>query len=265
MPLVDIPALPAGALAVAAGVLARMLAVVAVGGMPVTVGAGPRVILAAALAVSVAAFPAAMAASPTRAFDGGSLAALIVIEAVVGASIGAAVAMVVSAAGWAGSMLGSVTGLNWADEFGGEGGGESAGLGRLAWWLGVAGFVAAGGHEAVVGGLVDSVRAIPVGAALADPRLWADRMMEAVTTMPAVALSIAVSLALPALVAVLVCHLAVAFCARTVAFDPGQGIVQAVASLVVVAVIGMSADSWIGGFGTLVQSPIEHCLRILHP
>ena len=74
--------------------------------------------------------------------------------------------MVVAAAGWAGTILGSVSGLSWADDFDPGSGEATAGIGRLAWWVGVAAFVAAGGQLVVIAGLLDSLHAMPVGAVL---------------------------------------------------------------------------------------------------
>jgi type III secretory pathway component EscT len=152
---------------VAAGVLVRMAVAVWAGAMPLATGTGLRVQAAVAAVLAMAATPAALAASPTPVIDGSSILGLLFGEAVVGLGIGLAAAAVFASASWAGQLLGTVTGLSWADDFGDGPGSESAGVGRLAWWLGLAGFVAAGGHEAVVAGLVDGVRSLPIGAVAA--------------------------------------------------------------------------------------------------
>jgi flagellar biosynthesis protein FliR len=248
---------------VVAGVLARMAVAVWAGGMPLAAGAGFRVQAAVALVLAVAATPAALAASPTPSLSGSSVLGLLFGEALVGLGIGLAAAAVFASASWAGQLLGSVTGLSWADDFGEGSGAESAGVGRLAWWLGLAGFVAAGGHEAIVAGLVDGVRSLPVGAiATAAAR---DNLLELVAAMPSIGLSLAISLALPALAAVLACHLVAAIAVRSVGFDPGQGLLQAVASLVLLAAVCGGTDSWIGGFAAAVQSPLERCFHDLRP
>lgn len=253
---------PASAV-VAAGVLVRMAAVVWAGGMPVAEGTGIRVQAALAFVLAVAAVPAALAAAPAVAIEGGAVLGILGGEALVGLGIGLAAAAVFAAAAWAGQLLGSVTGLSWADDVGGEVGTESAGMGRLAWWLGLAGFIAVGGHEAVVAGLVDGVRSLPVGAiTTASSR---EGLLDLVTTMPSIGLSLAMSLALPALAAVVACHLVAALTVRTVGFDPGQGLLQAVASLVLLAAVCGGADTWIGGFAAAVQPPLERAFHDVHP
>ena len=83
--------------------------------------------------------------------------------------------------------------------------------------------------------------------------------------MPSIGLSLAMSLALPALAAVLACHLVAAIAVRSVGFDPGQGLLQAVASLVLLAAVCGGADSWMGGFAAAVQSPLERCFHDIRP
>jgi flagellar biosynthetic protein FliR len=249
--------------AVVAGVLVRMAVAVWAGGMPVAEAAGFRVQAAVVLAMAVAAAPGALALPPPPAADGLAVLGMLGGEVVVGLGIGLAIATVVAAASWAGLLLGSVTGLSWADDVGGGPGPESAGIGRLAWWLGLAGFIAAGGHERLMAGLVDGIRILPIGSiGGATARLG---LLDLVTVMPTIGLSLAVSLALPALAAVLVGHLVAAIAVRTVGFDPGQGLLPAAVSLVLLVVLWSGIDSWIGGFAAAVQPPLERCVHDLRP
>jgi len=248
---------------VAVGVLARMAAVVWAGGLPLASGTGARVPAALAAVLTVAAVPAAVAAAPTPAVSIASVLGLVAGEALAGLGIGLAAAAVFASASWAGQLLGSVTGLSWADDFADAPGTESAGVGRLAWWLGLAGFVVAGGHEALVVGLVDGVRSLPVGAVGATSVRVG--LLELVATMPSIGLALAMSLALPALAAVLACHLVAVIVVRSVGFDPGQGLLQAAASLVLLAAMCGGTDSWIGGFAAAVQPPLERCLHDIRP
>lgn len=247
---------------VTTGVLVRMAAVVWAGGLPVAEGTGFRVQAALAFVLAVAAAPAALAAAPPMS-DGTALIGMLAGEALVGLGLGLAAAAVFASASWAGQLLGSVTGLSWADDVGGVAATESAGMARLAWWLGLAGFVAVGGHEAIVAGLVDGVRGVPIGAiAAATSR---ESLLDLVATMPSIGLSLALSLALPALAAVVACHLVAAITVRSVGFDPGQGMLQAVASLVLLAAVSGGCDTWIGGFAAAVQSPLERVFHDVRP
>jgi flagellar biosynthesis protein FliR len=244
-----IPTLDAAAAVPAAiGLVARMAAAVAVGGFPLPPGVSVRIRVALAVALAAAALPAAATAGVAPV----SLPLLVAGEAVVGLGLGLAAAAVLAAAGWAGAILGSVSGLSWADDFAADGDPQAAGAARLAWWLGLAGFLAAGGHLAVVAGLLDSVHAIPVGGGPAAVG-WVDR----VTVATGVAIDLAVALAGPALAAVLAFHVASAVCVQALRVVPGQGLLQAAAAVVVIAALSAGATGWTGGFGTAARDQVE--------
>lgn len=232
----------------AAAVCARMVAAVAVGTLPF----GPAVPLRArgalAIALAAVALPQAVrGAAP-------AVAPLVILsEALIGLGLGLVVAALIAAAGWAGSLVGSVTGLSWADDFAPAGDPQDAGLARLAWWLGLAGFFAAGGHLAVVAGFVDSVRMIPTGAS---PAAVADTVAAAL----GVALDLALRLAGPALVAVVMFHLAVAVGLRVIRFAPGAGMLQAAAAAVALVLVVAGLPTWLDGFGAAARSHVERSL-----
>lgn len=251
--------------AVVTAVLARMAAFVAVGGLPIAAGVGLRVQAAVAVMLAAAAVPAAVAAAPSTAVAGCPTPLLIAAEALVGLVLGTTVAAVLAAAAWAGGILGSATGLSWADDFTPEGDPQTAGTARLAWWMALAGFLAAGGHEQLVAGIVDSVRSLPIGTAVGPRGGWVAGLEAIAATMPSAAITLAVSLAAPALAAVLTFHLVAAICVRTVAFDPGHGLLQGAASLVLLVAVSLAAESWIGGFAAAVQPPLERCFEAARP
>jgi type III secretory pathway component EscT len=244
---------------VAIGVVARMAAAVAAGGLPVFPWLDLKTRAAATLALAAVALPAAGSA------DAG-LAPLPVIagEAVVGFGLGLAAAIAFAAASWAGAILGSVSGLTWADDFTPDaaGGAGEGGAARLAAWLAVAGFLAAGGHLAIIAGLVDSVQRLPVGSVAAG---GVASLAELVATMPTLALSLAISLAAPAVVAVIAFHVAAATCLRAVRFTPAAGMLQAAASLVLLAAVFVGAGVWTNGFAAAVLPPLERSFLALRP
>jgi flagellar biosynthetic protein FliR len=232
----------------AAGVIVRMAAAVAVGCLPLLPLVPVRIRAALAVGLAIAALPAA-ASARGQALSAEPLPLLLVGEACVGLGLGLVASAVLAAAGWAGGILGSVAGLSWAEDFGPEDGGDTEGVGRLAWWLGLAAFFGAGGHLAVVAGLVDSVRALPVGTAFvtnlaaqaATHGVPGGPLAAIVTTLPALGLSLALALAGPALAAVVAFHVTAAICLRTIRFAPGQGMLQAASALVLIGglVVGM--------------------------
>jgi flagellar biosynthesis protein FliR len=244
---------------VATGVVVRMAAAVAAGGLPVFPWLDLKTRAAATIALAAVAMPAAVSA-------GEALAALPVIagEALVGFGLGLAAAIVFAAATWAGGILGSVSGLAWADDFTPEasGGAGEGGAARLAAWLAVAGFLAAGGHLAIVAGLIDSVRRVPVGSLAVG---GIDALADLVAAVPSAALSLALSLAAPALVAVVAFHVAAAVCLRAVRFTPGAGMLQAAASLVLVGAVFVGAGVWTSGFAAAVQPSLERVFLEVRP
>ena len=225
-------------LIVAAGLLARVVVgiEVAAHGLLPTVEFKAR--LALGLLVALAALPAAFIASPLATAELTLSAALATIagEACVGLCLGLTVA-------WAGEILGSVAGLAWEDGEEDEAAGSSAGVARLARWLSLAGFLAAGGLDIVLVSLIDAVRSMPVGflsgsaTALPTFETWAVRM-------PSMAIGLAVSLAVPALAAVLVFQVVAALALRTASCDPGPGMLHAATALIVLATIFVNAPAW---------------------
>lgn len=247
--------------ALAAGVIARMAAAVAVGCLPLLPLVPVRIRAALALGLAVAAWPAAaLARGP--AVSAAPLPLVVVGEACVGLGLGLVAAAVLAAAGWAGSILGSVAGLSWAEDFGPEDGSDTEGVGRLAWWLGLGAFFGAGGHLAVVAGLVDSVRVLPVGTAFGTSSLPGGPLAAIVTTLPALGLSLALALAGAALAAVVAFHVSAAICLRTIRFAPGQGMLQAASALVLIGGLVVGMEAWIGGFGNAARSQIEDRLSV---
>ena len=54
-------------------------------------------------------------------------------------------------------------------------------------------------------------------------------------------------------------HLTTAICPRAVPFAPGSGLLQALAAVVLLGAVYVGADAWAGGFGSLIQGPLEQC------
>lgn len=248
--------------AVAAGVVARLAVATGVGALPLTTGTSLQVRIAVVVALAVASWPSACAALPTT-FASESPVSVVVGEAVVGLGLGVALAAVFAAASWAGGLLGSVSGLSWSDDFTPDVDPQFAGVARLAWWLGLAGFLAAGGHLQLVAGIVDSFRSLPVGTVGGADGAFSG-LVAVVAEAPAMGLALALSLAGPAIAAVLAFHVAATVAVRVGRVDPGQGLFQSLAAVVVLAGFCLAADAWIGGFASLVQAPLERCFVDLH-
>ncbi|MCS5616933.1 MAG: flagellar biosynthetic protein FliR, partial [Pirellulales bacterium] len=205
MPADSLPGILAADPAIALGVIARMAAAVAVGGLPVFPRLDLRLRAVAVIALAAVALPAAAAAAPRP-----PLLVLLAGEAVVGLGMGLAAAIVFAAAAWAGQILGMISGLSWADDFTPDAAAGEGAAARLATWMAVAGFLAAGGHLAIIAGLIDSVADMPVGGLAAGGSI--DALVEQAAAVPGLALALAASLAAPAVAAALTFHVAAAIC-----------------------------------------------------
>jgi len=255
MPADPLPGILAADPVIALGVIARMAAAVAVGGLPVFPRLDLRLRAVAVVALAAVALPAAASAAPRP-----PLLPLLAGEAVVGLGMGLAAAVVFAAAAWAGQMLGMIAGLSWAADFTPDATAGEGAAARLATWMAVAGFLAAGGHLAIIAGLIDSVAELPVGGLAASGSI--DALAEQAATVPGLALALAISLAAPAIAAVLTFHVAAAIGLRTVRFTPGAGLLQAAASLVILAAVYAGAGVWTEGFAAAAGPLLERCFGV---
>ena len=239
------------------GVLARIGGMLLAGGMRLFPGVTVGLRLGVVVIIGVATTPAAvLAAQRGVTVNSPSLVPTLAAELLVGCGLGLAVAMVVSVAEMAGSMLASVAGLNWADAFtpGGSGG---PGVARLCGWLGLAAFVAAGGQQAAVAGLLDSFWILPVGEASAPGDVFGSPFLERLIHLPSLCLGLALAVALPVLVAVVTTHVAAAICFRSVAFTPGPGVLQGIAAVVLLGGLIAGSQQWSGEVGRVMMRPLE--------
>jgi flagellar biosynthetic protein FliR len=219
-----------------------------------------RIRIALAVAIAAVALPLAVAAQgsqPAPTLAGGTALFVVVGEAAMGLALGAALSALASAGAWAGGVLGSVAGLSWADDFDPDGGTESAGCARFAWWTSAGVFLAGGGLQAIAVGIIDSLRVLPIGTVLPASGLPRPSLEHLATDLPAIACALSLSLAVPALLAVLAFHVAAAIALRTVPFAPGAGFLQGLAAVVLLGALFVGADAWARGFPALVQGPIE--------
>ena len=232
-------------LIVAAGLLARLVVGIEVAAHGLLPMVEFKARLALSILVALAALPAAFMASPLATAEPTLSAAIATIagEASVGLCLGLTVSAAVSAVAWAGEILGGVAGLAWEDGEEDGAAGSSAGVARLARWLSLAGFLAAGGLDIVLVSLIDAVRSMPVGFLSGSATAWPPFETWALR-MPSMAIGLAVSLAVPALAAVLVFQVVAALALRTASCDPGPGMLHAATALIVLATIFVNASAW---------------------
>ena len=236
-------------LLVAAGLLARVVLGLEIAAHALLPTVEFRARIALGFLVALAGLPAALVASPLATVEVTLSTALGVIagEACVGLCLGLTVAAAVSAVAWAGEILGGIAGLSWEDGEEDAAAGSSAGVARLARWLALAGFLAAGGLDIVLVTFIDGVRSMPVGFLGGSATAWPaveSQLASWALRMPSIAIALAVSLAVPTLAAVLVFQLVATLSLRTASCDPGPGMLHAATALVVLAMIFVNASAW---------------------
>ena len=135
--------------------------------------------------------------------------ALLVRETLVGLAMGFALRIVFTAVEMAGNVIGIQMGLSMAEIYDPMSGSNAVVVGQFLGLLAALVFLALDGHLMMIGGLVESMRAIPpgdLGAAAVDWRLlalWGGKIMEA-----------AVLLALPVIAALTITNLALGVLSR---------------------------------------------------
>lgn len=244
-----------GALAwVAACLVARVAATVEMAAPALVPSIGLRTRAGLTTLVSLAALPAALAgpgAATAPPGGWGTLGILVALEVVIGMAGGLAVAALAGSLAWAGEILGVASGLAWSD---GDGDDDAAGAPRLARWVALAAFVAAGGIGGTVAAVIDGTRRVPPGGAgAADPAALLSLAVDASST----ALSLAVALALPVLAALLALHLAAAILLRVGECDAGPGLLPAATALVVLAALAHGAGDWTAAAGERLRPVVE--------
>jgi flagellar biosynthesis protein FliR len=124
---------------------------------------------------------------------------MLVHEGLVGAMMGLAASAVLGAARLVGSLIDGMFGISIGGFADGSVAEESGVTGSIFWWTTAAVFIASGGASVMLGGIMDSFRQIPPGAAVFD-----SEMLQFLTNALGNAFSFALRASLPAVAAMLV-------------------------------------------------------------
>lgn len=175
-----------------------------------------KVLLAATLAIALA--PILPPVPAWRGFDAATVLT-IMRELAIGVTLGFILRLAFEAGALAGELIAQGTGLAFAQMADPMRGGSSGVIGQWFYLMFGLLFFTANGHLALVQLLVDSYRALPIGAALPDPR----GLVEIVPGFMLSVLRGGVGLALPLIVAMLAVNLAFGALARAApALNPIQ-------------------------------------------
>ncbi len=248
------------ALFVSAGVLTRIAGVLLGGGMRLFPGGTVHLRLAILFVLGLAAAPVAISVAQVQNAAEQSFLPMIFSELLVGGCLGLSISFLVSVFESVGSVFANVAGLNWADVFtpGGSGG---PGVARLCGWAGLASFVAAGGQQVVVTGLIDSFLQMPVGALAGANDLLGTPVVMRLIELPALCLQLTLMISAPILAAVITTHLTATICMRSIAVTPGPGVLQGIAAAVMLGGLIVGSQQWAGHAGGILRTPFEATLE----
>jgi flagellar biosynthesis protein FliR len=179
-------------------------------------------------------------------------------EAVIGVALGLGVVILFSGIELAGEMIGHASGLSMAEVFDPAQGNVSV-FSRLLGLVAMAIFMAVGGHRLVMGGLLETFRAIPPGGGAAPAAI-----AETLVTLVAQSFSLGVSAAVPIVVSLLVANLALGLIARTVPQLNTLAVGIGINSLLTLGALTLSlgAIAWV--FQARLEPMIETLLEGLH-
>jgi flagellar biosynthetic protein FliR len=192
--------------------LARVGAVLAVAPPFAAVAVPVRVRALIAMALTIGLLPA-VTSSSTTSQSLGALALGIAGEVMIGLAMGMSLALVFTAAQWAGGLITQQMGLSLSEMYDPRGGsdGQTGSLGQIYWMLTVVVFMGANGHHALLRGIAASFQTVPVMTISSGEPI--------VTLMVGLlqsATGLAIQLAAPVFVTMLVVDLALGMVGRTI-------------------------------------------------
>jgi len=248
-------------LPVFAGVLTRIAGVLLGGGMRLFPGGTIHLRLGLLFVLGFAAAPLAISVVESQSVSGQLSLLLIFSELLIGVCLGLSISFLATVFESVGSVLANVAGLNWADVFtpGGSGG---PGVARLCGWVGLASFVAAGGQQLVVGGLVNSFLQMPVGALSETSELLGVPVVMRLIELPSLCLQLTLVVSAPILVALITAHLTATICMRSIAVTPGPGVLQGIAAAVMLGGLVVGSQQWAGHAGEILRTPFENSFGV---
>ena len=185
-------------------VLAMVLAAPVLGSRQIPL----RIRIVASLLVALVALPL-ISLPVDLSFQGTGLLTAVLSEVVIGTTLGLGVLIIYSAAEAAGAMLGQMAGLQLDTFSGAETNGQST-LARMFAILSAAIFVLIGGPEMLIGSVLGSFHAIPLGASI-DPQ----NLLDLTITLLQQSLALSVRAVAPAMGAILVATVVIGMVSRS--------------------------------------------------
>jgi len=197
-----------------------------------------KAMMACVLAASIAPTLVLRVAIPQSAWE---LALAIAGEIIFGAAIGLILSLIFVAAQWAGEMIGQQMGLNLGQTLNPQYGGGGTVVGDLYFFLTLLIFLSIGGHMALVKGVFDSFAALPLLTVSINQPL-----LDTIVAVFQGAMVLAMQLAAPMLVTMLIVDLVLGFVGKTVPqlniMTAGISVRALVGMLVLIVGLGLTSS-----------------------
>jgi len=197
-----------------------------------------KAMMACVLAASIAPTLVLRVAIPQSAWE---LALAIAGEIIFGAAIGLILSLIFVAAQWAGEMIGQQMGLNLGQTLNPQYGGGGTVVGDLYFFLTLLIFLSIGGHMALVKGVFDSFAALPLLTVSINQPL-----LDTIVGVFQGAMVLAMQLAAPMLVTMLIVDLVLGFVGKTVPqlniMTAGISVRALVGMLVLIVGLGLTSS-----------------------
>jgi flagellar biosynthetic protein FliR len=190
--------------------LARVGAVLAVAPPFASVAVPVRVRALVAMALTIGLLPAVSHGTAAASQPLGGFALGVAGEVVIGLAMGMSLALVFTAAQWAGELITQQMGLSLSEMYDPRSGGQVGSLSQMYWLLAVVVFLGANGHHAMLRGIASSFDAVPAMSLASSTSIVA--LMVGLLQS---ATGLAIQLAAPVFVTMLVVDLAVGMVGRT--------------------------------------------------
>ncbi|MCC7084603.1 MAG: flagellar biosynthetic protein FliR [Pirellulales bacterium] len=176
-------------------------------------------------------------------------------EALIGAVLGVGLMLLLAGAQIAGQIISQMSGLSLAEVYGVDFEASAPLFSHLLYMLALTVYVIVGGHRMLIGAVLDSYVALPLGRVVAPPSL---AMLLA--TLATESFSLGIRVAAPAVVALLLSTIAIGFITRTLpqinAFTIGLALNIAITFMALAASVG--AMAWL--FQEQIEPGIETIL-----
>ena len=197
-----------------------------------------KAMMACVLAASIAPTLVLRVAIPQSAWE---LALAIAGEIIFCAAIGLILSLIFVAAQWAGEMIGQQMGLNLGQTLNPQYGGGGTVVGDLYFFLTLLIFLSIGGHMALVKGVFDSFAALPLLTVSINQPL-----LDTIVAVFQGAMMLAMQLAAPMLVTMLIVDLVLGFVGKTVPqlniMTAGISVRALVGMLVLIVGLGLTSS-----------------------